>query len=469
MPYVVGSDLKPVFKKYMLIFISLILTRPIYFVYPAVNGIVHADYPDMDMTATPNPVGSGARALGIGGAFISVADDATAASWNPSALLRLKRPEFSIVGSYYSGRNNYQTGGMEGDIEDHPLDIVHLNYLSAVFPCMFLQRNIVFSINYQHLYEFSLENQTAWREQDSMALVDVSHNDYEYQRGSLYAISPALALQIVPSFSIGLTFNFWDHDILDTGWENLNIQDAQGIDLGSEKISHSEVYERYVFSGFNMNLGFLFTSGYHMLWGAERRFRIGGVVKTPFKADIQHEKRRIFHEQYPGNPNLNTHQESTVQEDLTLKMPLSYGLGISVDFSDSFSTSLDIYRTHWDQYTLVYPSGDEVSPINKEMKSEANIENTTQIRIGAEYLRFRANTVIPVRMGFFYDPEPARGNVDDFYGVSMGSGIKYKNFAFDVAYQHRFGEKKNVESMLGEEISSHVTQHYLYTSMIFYF
>ena len=33
--------------------------------------------------ASPNIIGSGARALGMGGAFIAVADDATAASWNP--------------------------------------------------------------------------------------------------------------------------------------------------------------------------------------------------------------------------------------------------------------------------------------------------------------------------------------------------------------------------------------------------
>ena len=39
--------------------------------------------------ALPLPVGSGARALGQGGAFIAVADDATAASWNPGALMTL--------------------------------------------------------------------------------------------------------------------------------------------------------------------------------------------------------------------------------------------------------------------------------------------------------------------------------------------------------------------------------------------
>jgi hypothetical protein len=55
-------------------------------------------YQDVSIASSPNPVGSGARALGMGGAFIAVADDATAASWNPSGLIQLERPELSIVG-----------------------------------------------------------------------------------------------------------------------------------------------------------------------------------------------------------------------------------------------------------------------------------------------------------------------------------------------------------------------------------
>src|SRR5690554_2893241 len=51
----------------------------------------------LEITSSPNVVGSGARALGMGGAFIAVADDATAASWNPGGLTQLERPEVSWV------------------------------------------------------------------------------------------------------------------------------------------------------------------------------------------------------------------------------------------------------------------------------------------------------------------------------------------------------------------------------------
>ncbi len=47
--------------------------------------------------------GSGARALGMAGAFTAIADDATAASWNPAGLCVLERPEASLVGQPYTG------------------------------------------------------------------------------------------------------------------------------------------------------------------------------------------------------------------------------------------------------------------------------------------------------------------------------------------------------------------------------
>ena len=37
--------------------------------------------------------GGGARALGMGSAFVAVADDATAAFWNPAGLVNLERPQ----------------------------------------------------------------------------------------------------------------------------------------------------------------------------------------------------------------------------------------------------------------------------------------------------------------------------------------------------------------------------------------
>ena len=66
-------------------------------------------FQQIGVASSPNPVGSGARAIGMGGAFIGVADDATAASWNPAGLIQLERPELSVVGAYTSRREEFSS------------------------------------------------------------------------------------------------------------------------------------------------------------------------------------------------------------------------------------------------------------------------------------------------------------------------------------------------------------------------
>lgn len=90
--------------------------------------------PSLNFATSPSPVGSGARAVGKGTAFIGVADDATAASHNPGGLVQLERPEVSLVGSYFLRFERQDVTRPETVVEHQTLDHVHLNYLSAAYP-----------------------------------------------------------------------------------------------------------------------------------------------------------------------------------------------------------------------------------------------------------------------------------------------------------------------------------------------
>src|ERR1700677_84875 len=46
--------------------------------------------------AQPNTYGIGPRAIGMGGAFTAIADDASAAYWNPAGLSQISSYEISI-------------------------------------------------------------------------------------------------------------------------------------------------------------------------------------------------------------------------------------------------------------------------------------------------------------------------------------------------------------------------------------
>ena len=62
-----------------------------------------------------NRAGSGARAAGMGDAFIAVSDDGTAASWNPAGLAQLRQPEFSFV--YVVSEHSLRIAGLRSPDE----------------------------------------------------------------------------------------------------------------------------------------------------------------------------------------------------------------------------------------------------------------------------------------------------------------------------------------------------------------
>ena len=109
------------------------------------------------------------------------------------------------------------------------------------------------------------------------------------------------------------------------------------------------------------------------------------------------------------------------------------GAGLAVRFSDVFTMSLDVYRTDWSEFFLKDGEGNKFSPVDGRPKSESNVKDTTQVRLGGEYLFIskKKNIIVPIRAGLFYDPEPSEGEVKDFYGIAVGSGIAYKQFIFD--------------------------------------
>jgi hypothetical protein len=90
-------------------------------------------------------------------------------------------------------------------------------------------------------------------------------------------------------------------------------------------------------------------------------------------------------------------------------------------------------------------------------------DDTTSVRLGAEYLWIRPSMVIPFRAGVFYDPEPGVGSPDTFFGFSLGTGIAIKKVLFDLAYEFRTGTVKS------EATDTSVQQHRILASVIYHF
>ncbi len=201
--------------------------------------------------SAPLPTGSGARALGQSGAFTAVADDATAASWNPAGLVQLEVPEVSVVYHFSVKEDDHDSRTDELEAGRDRYDSSELNYLSAVYPFLLNGDNAVISFNYQEAYDFTQEftarfgngsqqnvntviNQTfqqsttnqfndpfqsvtiiAQTTTEAQSTINqvlnsslLSAIDFR-QEGTIDAISPAFAMEITPKLSVGLALNLY--------------------------------------------------------------------------------------------------------------------------------------------------------------------------------------------------------------------------------------------------------------------
>jgi len=418
----------------------------------------------ISISSSPNAVGSGARAMGMGGAFIAVADDATAASWNPAGLSQLKRPEFSFVFSYFSRREGYaSTRHREAEGLQKAFNR-ELNYFSIAFPFVLFDRNMIVSLNYQRLYDFERDlnlnyhtEPAGWLGQDQ-----TRHQiDFE-QYGGLKALSPAFAVEVTPALALGVTLNIWTDKLFwSNGWESDTIVHSTVSQPGSwdKKIRFAEHDRYYDFHGWNLHLGFL--------WKPTSFLTIGGVVKTPFEARARHEKRThttVY--QFGSGTSGGT---LNFKEDVDIEMPLSYGLGIALRFSDRLTVSMDVYRTEWSQFILEDGAGVRRSPVTGKLSHETDVKATHQVRLGMEYLFILTRTVIPLRLGLFYDPEPSEDNPEDYWGLSVGTGVSAGPLIIDFAYQFRFGRHVEGDVLGIPGTDADVEQHLFKASVIYHF
>jgi len=425
--------------------------------------------PSIEIASSPNPVGSGARALGMGGAFIGVADDATAASWNPGGLIQLETPEVSVVGAY-TGRSEETAFGTER------VDRYDLNYLSAAYPFAWGDHNMVISLNYQQMLDFNRELQATTTFQSTSGPPLQINNSVQFeQEGALRAVSPAFAMRLTPDFSVGVALNIWRDAFEDSRWQVHQQQTGFGTFTGVPFSYTQTKREEYELDGFifNANLG--------VRWRLNSVFTLGAVYKTPFTADLEHEYDWESREIFQTTPVFTQGNGLEYSSEEELAMPASWGVGLAARLSDALTVDLDCYITEWSDFTLVVlerdieddglgsldVSEDEMSPITGT--TDTNVDRTVQVRLGGEYLVIGNKVVVPLRAGIFYDPEPAAGTPDNFYGLSLGTGVAYKNLVYDIAYQYRFGNDVRSAAIDGESISQDVDQHLVYMSLIYHF
>jgi long-subunit fatty acid transport protein len=352
-----------------------------------------------------NITGAGARAAGMGGAFIGVADDATAIVWNPAGLTQLERMEASVVGRYvwetteFTDKSTPKNNNTQS--QTHPV----FNFGSFAIPFSMGQVKGVIAAAYQRQLDFY------GKQADSTVSID--------ETGGADTFSPGVAIGISSIFSAGLAANIWfGHNVYTT--TSLPSQNELSLD-GTP-------------SGVNFLVGVLVD-----LDGLRKPIpiRIGACFRTPFdlKSDYSFSAK-------PPDNSISALKGSTTQQ-----MPLMIGVGLSARPWENLTLSVDYEtrkygdRKNYVSVTSPTTSFHDTSDISQS-KSDIN-----QIRAGIEYLIVTRGGVFPLRAGYqnvptllanyAYDQHTSTyqpGDQTTGKGFSVGTGFISNSLALDLTY-----------------------------------
>jgi len=370
----------------------------------------------------------GAAALGMAGAFVACANDATAEFYNPAALTRLSGSQLSLGGSWLTTRTSFagvdpSPGfGVREEMENgsfFPPQLYWTNHLGSR-AALGLGVNAPFGLG----VEWKNPEQFSGRERVTKA---------ELQAISA-SLSLAYALSDHWSLAAGPSALFAKVELDNIG--TFVSSGGQPVNIVAAKLE----------SDFKPGYGFHVAT----LLSPWERWRIGFTYRSKVKVDVD-DGRATFTQIPTGDPALDAtvagslppNQPVTTQ----LVFPATTSLGVAWDPMPEWTYEVDALWTQWSAFEklpLKFPKDPSLDTDLIE-----NYEDQFQLRAGAEY----RDEKMTYRLGYYYDHSPAPPESvtpilpdADRHGATVGLGWKRGHWSLDAYNLFLFVEKRSTES-----------------------
>lgn len=323
----------------------------------------------------------GARSMGFAGAFVPLADDATAAFANPAGLVQLVRPELSL--------ELRLRGALENDEEGNSTlgAVSGVSFFSGVVPL----GRLSFAL-YGH----------------QLASLDFKSNDGATSGGARLLASSADRLKGLSVARLGLAAAFRVRDNLTLG---LGLSHFEGeLELTTQSGTGGSRHARSTDWGLNAGV----------LWNPSDRLKVGGF--------------------YRAGPSLESGVPSTAPASVsrTLELPDSYGLGTAYRSRNGALT----LAAEWDRVSYSSLRDGLAAIVGGD--DDLSIHDANELHLGAEYAFLKVNPVLAARGGLWLDPDhracsstqgsPYVCDADsgDEVHVTAGFGVAFRRFQLDI-------------------------------------
>ena len=345
--------------------------------------------------AIDNFAGVGVRAMGMGGAFVGVADDYTAAYWNPAGLAQIDRREVHVS----LLRNSRQsTAIFNGTSAGSELSNTRFGSLGFVYPYPVYRGSLVFAVGFKRMKDFD------WNlRQTGLDAVDSLYVDHRFQHeGELSLSSVAVAVDVSPSLSLGLALGV-----------------AGGGDEASNVFSWEDRNDLYLERRFLATDTFSddYSSSWHATLGVmvrlpreQPRMRIGAAMST----SVGQQVRYIFRGSPDGYNRIDYDDGSTLNsasEEIRgryqVALPLSFSLGGSYALLPGLLLAGGVHSAEWSQSEY---EGETDQQLRADTVFELQYRDVVRYHFGVEWQV--PSVALDLRAGFYTDPLPFVGPRD---------------------------------------------------------
>lgn len=414
-----------------------------------------------------NGLGFGARAMGMAGAFSAIADDASAASWNPAGLGQLIRPEVTIVGGYNKSKVTTtnqaiqffgSTGATQAYLafnnEDYDGKSSGVDFASVAMPFKLGKQLFTAQVSYSRNAR-PLDADANYRIDFFTKPGGVNQGPDYYDiavrsTGGYDSIGVGLGSGFDDKLYIGFTLNYWygkTTTTYDQVFRSVFVQGSGTTELSNYRL---EIESERRLSGLSANVGILFKPVSQLSIGLVYRGGWSGESNGKSRLTAAGSDTFAFSDgstkfvQFRGTGGLDS--------DTTLAWPSTIGGGITFRPIDPLTIALDASGTFWKRSfsnsTPRLASGCHGTLVNgvvnctfdfastdlefPSLADVGTVDQNTQsaFRAGVEYVIRAGSLVVPLRVGAYRIKTiaPIYGNGDTdpgafFTGFTGGLGF----------------------------------------------
>ncbi len=376
--------------------------------------------------------GLGSRAQGMGGAYVSLANDFTAVFWNPAGAAGFKQTTFGFFATDLIPTNTYSLSGttlVVPEIDAKTKTSHYLGLLAGFYMPVSSKVVLGLGVSTPSLYG------TKWTGDDFTGLSDGASYIW-MSKVAVLSLSPMVAVKLSEAFSVGAAINF-NHGVF-------NLKKPAGTSVGPPQIDAPLAAGLADLGQYEETMnGWSFGATLGLLVKPIEDLSVGLTVRTPSTMSYNGSALLSYASLY-GIPDTS---------DLVRDMPWPLWIAGGVSFRpfERLLLSADVHWTQWsklDQLTTEYldPIWADLAAADGRDVLVLDWQDTTQIRFGLEYT---LNATTALRAGYYHDPAPGPESTlnvllptHTFESFSVGVGKTVGDLQLDFGLEYAAGDTR---------------------------